>query len=483
MKNIKILAIGAALTLGLASCGDSYFNVDLEQNIKTESAYSNAQDVQNGMIGAFYQLGTYQFYGRDVVALGDMASDLAIASSRSGHFLTIYQYNIVDTDGDLEDIWSSGYSVLDKCTRTIQGGKAVLDKTEELKLSEDEEITVNMAIAECYALRALATFTMTNIFGLPYQAGTTNSQLGIALLVNEPLQPFVNTKRSTVEECYAQVLSDIATAKEYYIDDSVLPGETGFFMNASAIFALEARVNLYMGKYKEAQEAAATSLSLLKNGDNYDLPSDDIYSSMWSSIAINDETIFAISKTDDDNLSANALNTLYGSYYGAPTEALQALFNITDVRKTLQITFGSTTYAYKWQGTSTSHAVSNIPVFRKSEMYLIIAECAAQLGNIDEAKDALFYTAKRDAAIESVDDLPATKDELLSFIADERARELCLEGHRWFDARRTGVKLDVVNGAHNEFDVAKFVYPIPASEINAGFGIVQNEGWSDNLPQ
>lgn len=53
MKNFRIFAIGAALTMGLASCGDSYFDVDLEQNIKTDAAYSTPQDVQNGMIGAF----------------------------------------------------------------------------------------------------------------------------------------------------------------------------------------------------------------------------------------------------------------------------------------------------------------------------------------------------------------------------------------------------------------------------------------------
>jgi len=478
MKTVRILAIGAVIGMWFASCGDSYFDVDLEQNIKTEQAYSNAQDVQNGMIGAFYSLGTYRFYGRDVVALGDMASDLAQASASSGHYLSIYQYTFSDTDGDIEDIWNYGYKTIDKCVRTIKGGKEVLAKTEELKLDGNEEIMVKMAIAECYALRALSTFTLTNIFGLPYQNGKNNSQLGVPLLIDEPLQPFVNTERKTVEECYAQILSDIASAKEYYVDDKYLPGENAFFFNMSAINALEARVYLYMGKYAEAKKAAQEALKLLKNGDNYALPSNDIYVSSWSSIAVNDETIFSISKTDDDNLSANALNTLYGSYKGSVTNILKDFFGENDIRaQVLNV------YAFKYQGTSTAQAVSNIPVFRKSEMYLILAECNAQMDAIDEAKKALFYTAKRDTDIESADDLPATKEDLLSFVADERVRELYLEGHRWFDARRTGMKLDVKGGNAKNFDVAKFVYPIPAGEINAGFGVVQNKGWEDNLPE
>ncbi len=478
MKTNKIIAISAVMAMGLASCSDSYFDVDLEQNIVTEEAYSNAQNVQNGMIGAFNSFGDYEFYGRNVVALGDMASDLAQASASSGHFLTIYQYSFSDTDGDINDIWSYGYKTVDRCVRTIQGGKEVLAKAEELKLEDDEIANVKMSIAECYALRALTTFTLTNLYGLPYKAGQNNSQLGVPLLDNEPLKPFVNTERKTVEQCYAQVLSDIALAKEFYQGDDCLLGEVGFFMNESAIYALEARVNLYMGRFSEAKAAAEMSLELLKNGDSYDLPSPDIYVSSWSSIAANDETIFSISKTDDDNLSANALNTLYGDYKGTVTSKLKEFFGENDIRAAvLEVK------AYKYQGTSTAQAVSNIPVFRKSEMYLILAECNAQLNNLDAAKEALFYTAKRDLDIESVDDLPATKEELLSFVADERVRELYLEGHRWFDARRTGLKLDVVNGTSPGFDMSKFVYPIPAAEINAGFGVVQNKGWEDNLPE
>lgn len=477
MKITKIFAIGAALALMLASC-DSYFDVDLEQNIKTDDAYSTVQDVQNGMIGAYYAFGTYRFYGRDVVALGDMASDLAQASPSTGHFYSIYTYTFGDYDGDLEDIWNYGYKTIDRAVRTINGGEKILAKADELKLTEEDVELVMTCMSQCYALRAISTFTLTNIFGLPFKPGTANTQLGAVLLVDKPLEPFEQTHRSTVAECYAQILRDIELAKEYLVDEYYLPGEPAFFFNEAAIFALEARVKLYMGNYVGAKEAAEQSLDLLKNGTNYDLPSNDIYVSSWSSIAVNDEDIFTISKTDDDNLSANALNTLYGSYRGDVTDALFSLFDDTDIRaKVLDV------YAYKYQGTSTAQAVSNIPVFRKSEMYLIIAECEAHLGNIADAQHALFYTAKRNTAITSESELPASVDELLEFIADERARELYLEGHRFFDARRTGMLIDVINGTAPNFDASKFVYPIPSGEINAGFGVVQNEGWEDNLPE
>ncbi len=115
-------------------------------------------------------------------------------------------------------------------------------------------------------------------------------------------------------------------------------------------------------------------------------------------------------------------------------------------------------------------------------MHLILAEAYAHTGDLVKAKEHLFFTAKRNTAL-TENDLPATQTELLDFIAQERRRELFEEGFRWFDARRTGERIDVSNGAYRDFDVAAFVYPIPASEINAGFGVEQNKGWENAMPE
>ena len=445
MKNIKIFAIGAVLTLGLASCSDNYFDVDMDQNKTSETAYTSAQDVKNGMIGAYYALGNYRFYGNYVVALGDMASDIATASSSTGHFFTINSYGITDTNGELDDIWNYGYKVIDRSTRAIIGAGKII----EGGVTEAEEYAINSYLSQCYALRALATFTMTNIFGLPYQAGQSNSQLGIILIKDKIYTINDEVHRSTVEECYAQVLEDIANAKKYYTDESEMNGAPQFYFNLAAIYALEARVNLFMGKYAEAKTAAQNAID--ERGSD--------------------------GATAENYVSANALNTLYGSYKGGLTNFTKGLFGANDYRAGVL-----NNYAFKFCGLPTAQAVSNIPVFRVSEMYLILAECEAQLGNTADAQNALFFTAQRDADITSATDLPSTKDALMDFINDERVRELYQEGFRWYDARRQGLKITVATTSQN-FDIAKFVYPIPASEINAGYGTEQNEGWSSNLPK
>ena len=469
MKNMKILTIGAVLAVGLLSSCSSYFDVDMDQNKESKDAFSSAQDVKNGMIGAYYALGNYRFYGRNVVALGDMASDIATASSSTGHFYAINSYGITDTNGELDEIWNYGYKVIDRSVRTINGAQKVLEEG----VLEEEEAAINSYISQCYALRALATFTLTNIFGLPYQPGQANSQLGVILITDKPYTTEDKVHRSTVAECYQQVLSDIAKAKEYYVGEDEMNGADQFYFNLAAIYALEARVNLYMGNYAAAKEAAEKALE--ERGSDGATP--NVYLNMWTSNAISAEDILTIAKSNDDNLSANALNTLYGSYKGGLTSFTTSKFGANDLRAGVL-----NYYAYKYCGLPTAQAVSNIPVFRVSEMYLILAECEANLGNLDAAKEALLFTAQRDADIQGADQLPSTKDELMDFINDERIRELYLEGHRWYDARRQGLKITVATNSY-DFDVAKFVYPIPAAEINSGYGAEQNDGWSDNLPK
>ena len=80
--------------------------------------------------------------------------------------------------------------------------------------------------------------------------------------------------------------------------------------------------------------------------------------------------------------------------------------------------------------------------YRTSELYLTKAEAFARLGQTEAAKSPLLelaknrYTAEGFAAYQkSIDAL--NEEELLSAILKERSREFAIEGHRWFDLRRT----------------------------------------------
>lgn len=87
-------------------------------------------------------------------------------------------------------------------------------------------------------------------------------------------------------------------------------------------------------------------------------------------------------------------------------------------------------------------------VYRFAETYLLAAEAAIRLGNMQDAVDMINVVRNRasdgtDISI-TIADLTSTGDEL-DYVLDERARELAGEQMRWYDLKRTGKLLERVS--------------------------------------
>lgn len=484
-KILNKISIVLSLALAVSSCD---FDTELQQNVDTADAFKNVQDVSNGTTGAYQALANYPFLGNYAIAFGDFAGGLANGSASSGHFYSVSYWSVSDTDEEMEGIWQYGFKVVDAAVRTINGADALLAANPDM--SDDDKATIYYNVSQCYALRALAYFTMTQYFCYPYSKGA--DQKGLPIVKDQPVEAFQNATRASLGDTYSFMLDDIKKALEYN-EEAGSPSLQYFFLNKAAIYALKARVCLYMGNYADAEAAAKKAIELKGKGNaTYtDLtPNNETYLTMWASLNPSDEDIFTLSKTTDDNLSANALNTLWGSYYGKVSTYGQSFFSDTDVRAQLiGVVDSNSPASMKWQGIESSQATSNIPIFRKSEMALIIAECEARNGNISEAQKYVGYTAKRDSQYAAEDGscdlskLPSDKDALLEFIWKENTREFLGEGHFYSEARRLDKTVTVMAGTCTTFRPANFVFPIPAAEINAGFMKDQNTGWEDGLPE
>jgi hypothetical protein len=76
-----------------------------------------------------------------------------------------------------------------------------------------------------------------------------------------------------------------------------------------------------------------------------------------------------------------------------------------------------------------------------------------------------------------------TAADLITAVLDERFKELCFEGFRFYDLKRNN--LPVQRNASDASpawqtlaaDSYRFVFPIPQSEINANPNMVQNTGY------
>lgn len=455
--------------LSLTSCKDFLTYAPSNQR-DTEKAIETVADMDVAMNGVYYLMGRYEFLGRNAIAIGDISTDNAYMIGGSGHFDDIYLYNYTESSEVLEGIWARGYEVINATTNLVKKGGAVASGN----LSAGDKTKAKGVLGQAYAARAISNFYLVNIFATTYN-GQAASNNGI-ILVKDPIPPFTEVTRGSVKETYDFILDDLKKASEL-MDPA---NDDNFTLTLDAVNAFEARVRLYMGDYQGAIAAANKVLGAKR----YSLEMDPAaYRAMWNKIELTSEDIFTIGKQADDNLSANALNTLYDTYKGRIDDNLIALFDKEDMRYTLFEKDEQKTWkGLKYQGLPSSKATSNIPIVRLPEIYLILAEAYAQTGNTVAAVDNLFEVAKRNPNL-SKGAIPTNKDGLLSFIADERRRELFQEGHRLFDARRTGDLMTRGTGRaiFENWNASSFVYPIPNGEVNAS-GLAQNENWTTVRP-
>ncbi|MFI3266976.1 MAG: RagB/SusD family nutrient uptake outer membrane protein [Rikenellaceae bacterium] len=476
MKKIsyKIASMLLAVVM-LSSCGNGFLDTEYTGGVDSEDAYSSVSNIEVALNGAYNRLADDEFAGAYTTIIGDIASDLGSHSSATTHYLSHFNYTILATDGYLESIWSTGYRIIDMCSKIIEAH----DNFED---TDYEDLIPT--VAQAYALRAYAHYQLVNIFAVAYKVeGATitdnGSQPGI-VVVDSPVELGSTVTRSTIAQTYTAINSDIDDAIALFNQSAVYSGTV---MNRASTYALKARVALMACDYETAITAAdnalaAASSDLGKDGSLFASASAMI--SAYASVADNCENITYIVKSVEDNLSAYSLGTAYGDYGLSYNSTLTDMLSASDMRAAAY-----SEYAGKYAGASGNPAVANVRVFAMPELYLIKAEANIKKSSADvaAAQEALLVVASRDTDIASTSDLPSTVEDLDSFIQDERARELFYEGHRVYDLRRWGNLVTVTDGKYTNFDISKFSCPIPSSEINSGYGVEQTENWSSYLPK
>lgn len=464
----KIYLAVTALMVSILLSTSCKMETTLYNQSDASKGAQTVEDLEVKLNGALKEFAGYRFMGRNAVALADMAGDIAIASTAKGHFVSINTWTFIDTDAILNEIYTSGYVVIHNCTLGIIDAEAMYAAEKD----EAQKEKIGTRLSQFYALKAMTYFYLANIYAKAYGEDHLN-ELGLVLVPNDAvIAPKVELKRATVKATWDEILNLLEKAKSYPNTETSV-----FYPNATNIAAFEARVHLYMHNYDKALQMAE---EVFAKGVR-PIEKEEEYMAQWRTVAPSPEDIFTLPKSDNDNLSAYSLNTLYGSYNAKLTPFVVGLFAETDYRAKLILTEAPqgivVPHPAKFDGTESAQAVSNIPIIRTSDLYLMAAEAAAEKGDVAKATEYLTPVAMRNSAAS----IPNSKDELLKFIAEERVRELFTEGHRFYDLRRTQATA-TINGVEG-YKPYTFVFPIPQSEINSGFMKQQNEDWSANMPK
>lgn len=489
MKKLINSLLCSCLLVVMAGCSD-FLETEYYGGIDVDTGLDKVANISTATVGIYNRLFNRYFSGNYATSIGDIPTDITYWNTQTGHWDGIYQYSVRPTDTYLGYIWNYGYKVIDNSTRVINAGLKLYAEATD---AEKEELDLD--VAQAYALRAYADLILVNVFC--HQAKVNGkdftSQPGIVVLDKETVVPFTQVSRSTIAQTYSQIFSDLSNAESHF---KAAGGDTGdpFFIGLAAVKGIEARAHLYLEEWAAAKTAAQAALTAA--GNPALAYTEAAYKALYAGGSSNTESFFMLDINTNQNWSANSCGTLWSTYNFSPSPKLLAMYADTDIRTSI-FTWASTSSdivpifgAGKFNHASGNSAVGTNYLVNAPEMYLIIAEASAKSNQITDAQNALLTVAKRNTAITSVADLPSSAADILAFIKDERARELFQEGLRLWDLRRWGDPVGVnaydapnVKFQYNNYDISNLVYPIPDAEINANFGVTQNEGWANTMPK
>ena len=480
MKLLKYLFISSVLFF-VSSCGNDWLDLDPSTSIDTETSIKILSDVEFTLNGIYSTMQSSDAYSGRLVYYGDVTGDDMQAVSSTKRVADYYRFNFTKDNGPTSH-WSYLYSIIQNCNLILMNiDKLVIDE-------EDTEYRDDLK-GEALAIRGLALFDLTRIFGYPY---TKDNGASLGVPIVEGLSTIESKpSRNTVAQCYTKVISDL-TESIGLLSGDFNKGK----INKWGAMALLSRVYLYKNDNTNALKMAKDAIKGAEK-EGYALWTNEEYPTAWSNDASASnpgEVLFEIVNLTTDSPGKESMGYL-NSKDGYDDMCITCSFyqflkkDPKDIRLKL-LSFDKKYYAYvfKYQPQQNESITdANIPLVRLSEVYLIAAEAAVKLGDNVTAIEYLDPIVKRANPENTVVGQTITLERVL----DERRKELVAEGHRMYDAIRNGLTVERKDVKDSNLSKTKhdtkymtydwnfymIVLPIPKKEMDANPNMEQNPGY------
>lgn len=491
-KNIINYITAGVLAMTAASCGNDW--LDLEPSTSVVSKVETASDVKFTLNGIYSDMQSAYAYSGRLVYYGDVTGDDMQAVSSTKRTASAYLYGFTKSSSQAT-YWSYPYVFIQNCNVIL----ANIDAIQAITEADKAELADYKG--QALAIRGMSLFELTRLFGYPYTKDN-GASLG-ACIVTTVSEKDAKPQRSTVAQCYEQIISDLKASVEFLGED-FNKGK----INKWAALTLLSRVYLYHGDNAKALEAAEAAIEgAQKNG--YRLWTNAEYPTAWANDASETnpgEVLFEIINLTTDSPGKESLGYLNspGGYSDAcvtcsfynllsedPNDVRLKIINVAQKPTYTSSSVIGRGYVNKYQPQAGENVEdANIPLLRLSEAYLNAAEAAVKAGDNAKAVAYLDAIVKRANPANTVERTTVTLDRVLT----ERRKELVGEGHRFYDLLRNGLSVerkDATNSTLSKtkhlcsdeyktitLDNYKIVLPIPQAERDVSH-IANNPGYGD----
>ena len=493
------VAMLVTVSISATSCLDKYPN----DAIPSDKAINTLDEFDQAAIGLYASFLSGALYSGYLTLLPDLQCDLAYAvNGYTNIYGNIWRWDILATNSEITSVYASLYAVIANANFMLQYAPRV----EKTLVTDEEFEQFNQICGEAYFARALAYSELIKLYCKDYNKDTASTDPGVVIVTRYNTdEPMV---RASLQESYQRVIKDLEDAAELMdIDEQSFSGAlySSSYFNEYTVYALRARVALYMKDYDTAIEYASKVIDsgfYALSPTNVEISSGmSHFTYMWQYDEAT-EIIWKVGYTI--NSYGGALGQPFFNYdYRSmkpdyvPAEWVLALYDQSDLR------YGNYFYTYQ---TGYEHGLqwpllvkyfgnmnffnSNIlhtsmpKPFRLAEQYLIRAEAYAMREEYTLAGNdiATLRAARYESYGSSVS---MNKSTAMEIIEQERVKELYMEGFRLMDLKRWGKGFErkpqeqsLENGSSLKKEAGDklFVWPIPKHELEApGSMIVPND--------
>ena len=254
MKN-KILSgcIVAVSLLATTSCSD-FLTEDPKGKLTPDNYFSNQAELDMSVYALYAKVQEYQCNSNPVIVQCQGDDVTSTTGSNKAAYLSADAYEVPTDSKGLNDCWLRSYAI-------IQASNLIIDNAAGAQTTQEE---INIALGQAHYWRAFSYFNLVRVFG--------------PLPMNLHNMPDNNqTPLSSVEDVYAQILSDLQAAEtcnlptRYTATSRAIEGQN-VYISAQTVKATLAAVYMSMAGYPlnktEMYAQAATKAKEVIDGVN-----------------------------------------------------------------------------------------------------------------------------------------------------------------------------------------------------------------------
>lgn len=447
--------------------------------LSTNNFYQTAADAEVAVNGIYSPLTAQTYYGRTSWTVSENSGDLLmVPSNSSSDRITLGNYTETSSNGEVANWWTNIYGMINKANDVIAHVPGISMDT----------ATRNDLMGNAYFLRALGYFELVRSFG------------AVPLLIT-PTTATSNLfpAKATVPSIYNQIISDLQYAEANCLLESQIPSTYKGRASSGAASTMLAKVYLTRAATSNAvstdyTNALAECNKVINSNQYMLLPKFSSIFDWTNKFPATPENIFSVQFGDPPSVgniiirmltSAKTTPAGSASFYVPPTfpgtfiaaDSIRKNFTMTNIDKAAN---GSTSVDANWFYTKFSsdptwtaqnnNSQANWIITRYADVLLMQSEALHFINNNDPNQFNGINLVRARAGLTGAYQLSFANtpgpDDFITALVNERAWELCMEGHRRWDLIRLGrLQANLLSGKGVTVSSPDPLIPIPYAQV------------------